>query len=253
MPRATPPHARGVTFDTARTLALALDGVEEGTSYGTPAFKRRGKLIARLREDGETLVVRADHDARDLLIASEPDTFFFTEHYAAHPWVLVRLPRISRGALAAVLEEAWRSEAPQKRSPAAPAAAKVKAKAKAKPRPRGSQQPEEALAWLRSLCVAWPEVTEAPKHGRPTFAVRGKTFVMFLDDHHGDGRLALWCKAPPGAQGVLVGSDPARFFVPPYVGHRGWIGARLEDGDEGGAIAACVEESYRMTAPKRSR
>jgi hypothetical protein len=254
MARATSPRTRGVTFDTARTLALALDGVEEGTSYGTPAFKRKGKLLARLREDGETLVVRADLDARDLLVASEPDTFFFTEHYAAHPWVLVRLPRVARGALAALLEEAWRSEAPKKRSPAAIAVVKVKAKAEPAPAlERAPRKPAEALAWLRSLCLGWPEVTEVTSHGRPTFAVRGKTFVMFLDNHHGDGRLALWCKAPPGAQGVLVGSEPGRFFVPPYVGHRGWIGARLEGGDEGGAIAACVEESYQMTAPRRAR
>jgi hypothetical protein len=252
MARATTPRARGVTWATVRTLALALDGVEESTSYGTPAFKRKGKLLARLREDGETLVVRADQDARDLLVASEPETFFFTDHYASHPWVLIRLACVSRAALAAVLEEAWRSEAPAKRSPAAPAVTKVKARP-APVRKRARWTPADALAWLRSVCLGWPEVTEVTKHGRPCFAVRGKTFVMFLDNHHDDGRLALWCKAPPGAQGALVGSDPGRFFVPPYVGPRGWIGARLESGDEGGAIAACVEESYRMTAPKRAR
>ena len=128
MARATAPRTRGVTFATARALALALDGVEEGTSYGTPAFKRKGKLIARLHQDGESLVVRADLDARDLLVASEPETFFFTDHYAAYPWVLVRLSHVSRAALAVLLEEAWRSEAPKKRSPAAPPVAKVKAK-----------------------------------------------------------------------------------------------------------------------------
>lgn len=76
------------------------------------------------------------------------------------------------------------------------------------------------LAGVRSLCLALPEATEKTE-GRPTFQVRGKTFVMFMDDHHGDGRLAIWCKAPSGAQEVLVGSNPDRFFVPPYVGHKG--------------------------------
>ncbi len=83
--------------------------------------------------------------------------------------------------------------------------------------------------------------------------MRGKTFVMFADNHHGDGRVALWCKAPPGAQAMIVAADPRRFFVPPYVGPRGWIGARLDTDPDWGAIAACVEESWRMTAPKRAR
>jgi hypothetical protein len=67
----------------------------------------------------------------------------------------------------------------------------------------------------------------------------------------GDGRVSLWCKAPPGAQGVLVASDPQRFFVPPYVGHRGWVGVRLDVETDWDDIADIVEESYRMTAPKR--
>jgi hypothetical protein len=108
----------------------------------------------------------------------------------------------------------------------------------------------DPLQRLREICLALPEATEKPQR-RPTFQVRAKTFVMFMDDHHGDGRVAIWCKAPPGAQGVLVGADPVRFFVPPYVGHSGWIGVRLDvelDWDE---VADLVEQSYRMTAPKR--
>ncbi len=96
----------GVTLDGLRAIALAMDGVEEGTSYGTPAWKVRGKLLARLWEDGETLVVRVEPDARDLLLRSDPETFFLTDHYAGHPWVLVRLPLVARGALSALLEEA---------------------------------------------------------------------------------------------------------------------------------------------------
>ena len=67
----------------------------------------------------------------------------------------------------------------------------------------------------------------------------------------GDGRVSMWCKAPPGAQVVLVGSDPERFFVPPYVGHRGWVGVRLDIEIDWDEVAGIVEESYRMTAPKR--
>ena len=102
---------------------------------------------------------------------------------------------------------------------------------------------------LRAICLALPEATEQETWGAPTYRVRAKIFAMPRGD---DGRLAVWCKAPPGAQAVLVGSDPARFFAPPYVGHRGWIGVRL-DGDETdwGEVTELVTQSYRMTAPKR--
>ena len=85
------------------------------------------------------------------------------------------------------------------------------------------------VARLRDCCVALPEVEERLSHGSPAWFVRGKkTFVMFLDDHHGCGILGLWCAAPPGAQAELVDTEPERFYVPPYVGHRGWLGVRLD-------------------------
>src|ERR1700716_1993062 len=86
---------------------------------------------------------------------------------------------------------------------------------------------EAALERVRSTCLAFPEADEKISHGAPTFHVRGKLFVMFADNHHKDGRLAIWCKAPPGSQSTLVASDPARFFVPPYVGVQGWVGVIL--------------------------
>jgi hypothetical protein len=105
--------ATGVTFAAVRKLALALPGVEEGTSYGTPAFKVRGKLLARLREDGETLVLRVGFDLRDLLMNADPETFYVTDHYRGYPFVLVSLPRVARPRLRDVLEEAWRQSAPK--------------------------------------------------------------------------------------------------------------------------------------------
>ncbi len=67
----------------------------------------------------------------------------------------------------------------------------------------------------------------------------------------GDGRVSVWCKAPPGSQAVLVGADPGRFFVPPYVGHKGWVGMRLDDAPDWGEVAVLVTRSYRLIAPKR--
>jgi hypothetical protein len=98
-----------VTFETARALALSLPGVEEGTSYGTPAFRVRRKLFARLHQDGDALVVRADFDAREALLRTKPRSFFLTDHYRAYPWVLVRLASVSRADLEDALGQAWRA------------------------------------------------------------------------------------------------------------------------------------------------
>ena len=107
------------------------------------------------------------------------------------------------------------------------------------------------LRRVREICLALPEATERLSHGSPAFFVRDKkTFVMYLDDHHGDGRLALWCAAPPGAQTELVASDPERFFRPPYVGHRGWLGVRLDRSPDWTEIAEIIQDAYRQVAPK---
>ena len=107
-----------------------------------------------------------------------------------------------------------------------------------------------ALERVRALCFALPEATERLSHGAPTFFVK-KSFIMFLNDHHGDGRLALWCAAPEGAQEAMVGADPERFFRPPYVGVRGWIGVRLDIRPDWHEIAGIVEDAYRAVAPAK--
>ena len=110
----------------------------------------------------------------------------------------------------------------------------------------------DALDRVRQLCLALPETTERLSHGAPTFFVRDKkTFVTFVDNHHGDGRLAIWCHAPLGMQEMLVEQNPERFFVPPYVGHRGWVGVRLERNADWDEVADLIEDAYRMVAPKQ--
>lgn len=129
-------------------------------------------------------------------------------------------------------------------------AAASKKKTRAAPSRRAPKAQRDPLAKLREICLALPETTEKIAWGEPTFRVRDKIFAMFTDNHHGDGVIGLWCKAPPGVQEILVGADPARFYVPPYVGHKGWVGIRLEGEVEWEAVAGIVEDSYRMTAPK---
>ena len=108
------------------------------------------------------------------------------------------------------------------------------------------------LAEVRRICLALPETTERLSHGEPTFFVRGKrSFATVWDDHHGDGRFALICAAPAGMQAALVETDSERFFVPPYVGTRGWLGVRLDRAFDREEIAGILEDAYAEVAPPR--
>lgn len=106
---------------------------------------------------------------------------------------------------------------------------------------------------LRAICLAFPEVTERPSHGAPTWFVRGKSSFVTLWEHghHDHDFPYLWCAAPLGAQEALVASDPDRFFRPPYVGGRGWVGVRLDGEVDWAELAELCEDAYRTIAPKR--
>jgi hypothetical protein len=108
-------------------------------------------------------------------------------------------------------------------------------------------------ARVAAICGAFPEVT-ADGGQHVGFRVRNRTFAWYLEDHHGDGRVALCCKAAPGEQEALIGSDPARFYRPAYLGARGWVAVRLDTGDvDWDEVAELAMEAYRRTAPKRLR
>lgn len=111
---------------------------------------------------------------------------------------------------------------------------------------------EVLLDRLREVVAGFPEVTERLSHGMPSFFIRDKkTLASVWNDHHGDGRVAMWTAAPAGVQAELVELEPDRFFVPPYVGHRGWIGVRLDTGDvDWSEITEILKDAYRLVAPK---
>lgn len=106
---------------------------------------------------------------------------------------------------------------------------------------------------VRKICLALPEAYEKVAWSAPTFRVADRQFAMWVDNHHGDGVTGIWCKAAPGAQEELVGADPERFFVPPYVGKAGWVGIRLDRGLDWNVVAGLVREGYLEVAPKRLR
>ena len=109
---------------------------------------------------------------------------------------------------------------------------------------------KDIKAAVREVCLCLPEVEERSGHGMPDFRVRGKTFAMMAVNHHGDGRIALWVHAPAGAQHLHVEGEPDHYFVPPYVGPRGWLGMHLDRGNDWFAIASRVREAYANVAPR---
>lgn len=108
------------------------------------------------------------------------------------------------------------------------------------------------LKKLRKACLALPEIEERESHGAPCWFIRGKKQLAAFDDHHhGVDHVAVWMPAGPGVQDSLVEMDPDRFFSPPYVGHRGWIGVRLDRDTDWDEVAGLLEDAFRLVAPKR--
>ena len=113
--------------------------------------------------------------------------------------------------------------------------------------------PPRPLTRLRKLALALPEAHEVEAWGEPTFRVRGKLFAMYAGagNHHGAGRCAVWVKAAPGNQDLMVRAAPERFFVPPYVGPSGWVGVWLDGAVDWAEVGELLRDAYRLTAPKR--
>jgi hypothetical protein len=110
----------------------------------------------------------------------------------------------------------------------------------------------EVMQRIRELCLALPETSERLSHGHPRFFVGGKrSFLMVLDNHHHDARFAIWCAAEAGVQELLVEADPQRFFRPPYVGHRGWLGMRLDRDLHWEELTGIIEDAYVEVAPAK--
>jgi hypothetical protein len=110
---------------------------------------------------------------------------------------------------------------------------------------------DQLLTRVREVCLSLPEVSERLSHGSPAWFIREKrTLAMFVDDHHGDGIVGIWCPAFPGVQEEMVALEPDRFYRPPYVGPSGWLGVRLDRDVDWDEVRAIVTDAYRKVAPK---
>jgi hypothetical protein len=110
----------------------------------------------------------------------------------------------------------------------------------------------EHLERVRRICAAFPEVTEKLSHGEPTFFIRKRVFAMFDNNHHNEGHIAVWIPAAPGVQQMLIRKWPKKFFLPPYVGVRGWVGVELAAIDDE-ELAANLRDAWTLIAPPKMR
>jgi len=117
-------------------------------------------------------------------------------------------------------------------------------------RERKAIDSEEHLRRVRRICASLPETTEKLSHGEPTFFVRKKVYAMFSNSHHNDGHIAVWIPAAPGLQAMLISTWPDKFFRPPYVGVRGWVGIELPNVDDE-ELASHLREAWSLVAPKK--
>jgi hypothetical protein len=115
-----------------------------------------------------------------------------------------------------------------------------------------SMKSGEQLQRVRSICTGLPGTVEKLSHGEPTFFVGKRVYAMFANNHHNDGHIAVWIPVPPGAQAMLIEASPAKFFRPPYVGVRGWVGLELAQVDDE-ELAHHLREAWRLIAPKKVR
>ena len=110
------------------------------------------------------------------------------------------------------------------------------------------------IAKLREVCLKMPEVFEKEAWGECTFRVAGGSmFAMTDNNHHGSGHLAVWVKAPEMVQEILVNSDPKRFFIPPYMGKKGWVGMRIDGKIKWDQAAAILKDGYLLSMPAKSK
>jgi uncharacterized protein YdhG (YjbR/CyaY superfamily) len=212
------------------TIRKAVPAAEEVISYQLPAYKLNGLPV---------IYFAGWKQHYSLYPASDPVVAAFKDELVPY--------KVSKGTIRFPLSEPVPVNLIER-------IAKFRAKQLTMPeRAKGRSTPRETqLERVRRICGAMPSVTEKLSHGAPTFFVEKDkgVFTMFVDNHHSDGRLAVWLPAPPGLQSALIGDAPATYFKPPYVGPSGWIGIKLDQiGDE--ALEIHVREAWELAAPKK--
>jgi hypothetical protein len=253
--------AADAAYARVRAIALGFPAAEEKLSHGAPSFHVRGKMFLTFVDDhhgdGRLAVwCKSEHDEQRRRVAEDPGRFFVPPYVGVKGWLGVRVegPNVDWIELAILVEEGWRSIAPP-RIVRGEDPRLAKAVAPASPRvTTDAGIARAALDRLAKTCLALPEAVHEHESRHATFRVRKKVFAYFLDNHHGDGIIAACLKEEKPAIVALLREQPGRFFLPPYIGARGWVGLRLDVGRvDWKDVAERVQASYRRVAPKSLR
>jgi len=235
-------------LERLRAVCFGFAGTEEKISHGAPSFHVRGKMFVTFADDhhGDGRMAawcKADFERQRALVDEDPDRYFVPPYVGVKGWVGVRLnhPEMDWDALVFIVEEGWASVAPKSVQSQAPKPPPVMA-ARPKTDPALSAKVYERLA---ALCEKLAGASTEREKWSATFRVKGKPFAYFLDNHHGDGIIGAWVRVPAGENAALAASQPDRYFVPPYLGPRGWVGVRLDLAKvDWKDVAVRIEASY---------
>jgi predicted DNA-binding protein (MmcQ/YjbR family) len=237
--------------ETLRKFALSYPESHEDFPWGERVIKVRGKVFVfmGLTDMPLGLSVKLPQSAEAAL--GLPFASPTRYGLGRSGWVTLRFPPEAKPPLDLLrdwIDESYRAVAPKNVVAKLPAAGRterfLRRTAVHRTRGRAIVGPLERL---RRLCLGMPDTSERLSHGEPIWFVRQKTFVMYADHHH-DDRLAFWCAAPAGLQEARVAADPERFFVPPYVGQRGWLGVWLDVPVDWDDIGGLVTLAHRVVA-----
>jgi len=241
----------------AREVCLGFPAAEEKLSHGAPSFHVRGKMFVTFVDnhhgDGRVaLWCKSTLAEQRRLVASDP-RFFVPPYVGVGGWVGVRLDGATDWIeLSILIEGGWGAVAPPR---IVRGEVVVAPKALAPPSPRVTTDQKlarAALARLTTLCLALPEAEHEPDGRHAAFRVRKKVFAYFLDNHHGDGKIAVCVRGDKRANAALIRNDPEHFYSPAYIGPRGYVGLRLDLGRvDWKDVAERLAASYRIAAPKR--
>ncbi len=246
-----------VAYEHVREIALRFPAADEKLSHGSPSFHVRGKMflmfVGEAYGRGVAVWCKATLEEQRARVAGDPSRFFVPPYVGVKGWIGVDVDPKSADwiDLSILVEDAWRSVAP----PRVLRGDEVPERTRAAPVTRVTTDPtlaREALARLKKVCLALPEAESEEESKHATFRVRKKVFAYFLDNHHGDGAIAVCVRGDKRQNARAIAADPKRFYLPQYIGPRGYLGVRLDarrvDWKD---VAERVTASYRSVAPKR--
>jgi hypothetical protein len=257
----TPRSPADEAYEQVRAIALRFPETEEKLSHGAPSFHVRGKLYLQFidhhqhPDDGRIAVwCKSTLEEQRRLVERHPARFFVPPYVGVRGWVGVNVDAANADwiELSILVEDAWRSVAPPRvvRGEAVPRAVPP-----LPPSPRVTTDAEVAriaLERITAICSALPEVTRDRTSHHATFRVHKKVFAYFVDNHHGDGRIAVCVKGDKREHAGIIAEDPKHYFLPAYTGGHGYVGIRLDTRRvDWKGVEQRVIQSYRNVAPKR--